>query len=430
MAPRCVAVAHSGGRDSTALLHATLRQAAALDLRVAALHVHHGLQAQADDWLLHVQHQCARWADEGLPIRLLHRRLEGRPARGESVEAWARRERYRALAEMACEAGAQLVLLAHHRRDQAETFLLQALRGGGADALAAMPTSIVREEVTWARPWLDQPREAIEAYIAQHRLVYVDDASNDEPRFARNRLRLQVWPALTAAFADAETTLSAAAQRAQLDAQCLRELAELDLTAVAQGDALRIDRWSALSGARRANVLRAWLRGRGGAGASLIDRLLAELPRGHAPARWPIEGGELLRYRGVLAWRPVTVREAPMPSSPTLLKVDRPGIHVLDAWGGALHVEVAEAGGVAVERFTAPVELRLRAGAEQFQREPRSTPRSLKKQYQATGIAPWLREGPLVYCAGELVFVPGLGVDARALAAPGSPQWRLRWVPA
>jgi tRNA(Ile)-lysidine synthase len=123
--PPVVAVAFSGGRDSTALLHATLRAARDGGVQVVALHVHHNLQPEADTWLAHAQQVCQRWS-RGAPLRLLHRRLAGTPARGDSVEAWARRERYRALADMAHEAGAELVLLAQHRRDQAETFLLRA----------------------------------------------------------------------------------------------------------------------------------------------------------------------------------------------------------------------------------------------------------------------------------------------------------------
>merc|ERR1739841_308703 len=114
---------------------------------------------------------------------------------------------------MARQAGADLLLLAHHRRDQAETLLLQALRGAGVAGLAAMPRQDWRDGVLWVRPWLDHPREAIEAYIAQHGLRHIDDDSNGDPRFARNRLRLQVWPALQAAFPQAKAALAASADR-------------------------------------------------------------------------------------------------------------------------------------------------------------------------------------------------------------------------
>ena len=113
-----VAVAVSGGRDSMALLHCTARAAKALGIQVIALHVHHGLQKQADEWAAIIEKACKRWS-----VGIATRRLEAKPPKGDSVEAWARRERYAALAAMAQEAGAGLVLLAHHQRDQAETFL-------------------------------------------------------------------------------------------------------------------------------------------------------------------------------------------------------------------------------------------------------------------------------------------------------------------
>ncbi len=295
MARPRVAVAASGGRDSTALLHCTARAALGLDIEVHALHVHHGLNPEADAWLAQVAVQCRRWGAAFAAVR-----LEGAPGRGDSVEAWARRGRYRALARMAQERGAGLVLLAHHRRDQAETFLIQALRGGGAAGLAAMPRRAEREGIVWARPWLDQPRASIDAYLRRHRLRFVDDASNDDLRFARARLRTQVWPALEGAFADAEATLVRAAGRAAVEARLLAEVAAADLEAVACGaDVLAVDPWLALSPARRVNVLRAWL-GRTlplPVPETLVRRLADELPA-CLHAEWPAGPGRLrLRRR-------------------------------------------------------------------------------------------------------------------------------------
>jgi tRNA(Ile)-lysidine synthase len=422
---RVVAVAFSGGRDSTALLHATLQSAAALGLRVAALHVHHGVMPQADAWLLDAQRRCERWAKGGLPVEFHVQRLTGRPRGGESVEAWARRERYIALGAMAREAGASLVLLAHHRRDQAETFLLQALRGGGAQGLSAMPYTVTRAGLTWARPWLEMPRSAIETYVKQHRLRFVDDASNEDPRFARSRLRHEVWPSLSAAFADAEAVLASAARRAQQEAECLHEIAARDIEEVSDGPALSIERWNRLSMGRRANVLRAWLRacaGRG-VGDSLVSRLLDELGARSGPARWPCDGFDLRRYRGRLTCE-ATLRPASATSE--ALTIRRPGVYPLPAWGGALHVEQVDEGGIAWERLE-HAQARARAGGEQIQRTPRGVARSLKKQYQAAGMAEWQRGGPLLYCGDQLVFVPGLGLDARAIAPAGVPQATLRW---
>jgi len=426
MAPPRLAVAASGGRDSTALLHAAARAGSKLGIEVLALHVHHGLQPEADRWLVHLRAQCRRWAAAGLPVTLAWRRLEGRPAPGDSVEAWARRERYAALAGMAREGGADLVLLAHHRRDQAETFLLQALRGAGPAGLAAMPALALRDGITWARPWLDQPREAVEAYLRHHRLSHVEDASNANARFARSRLRQSVWPALSGAFPDSDGVLAAAAKRAQEADACLRELADVDLQACADDAGLHLARWRALSPARRANVLRAWL-GRAlaqGVPESLLQRLLLELP-GQPGARWQADGCELRGHGGVLhVVQPATT---PSQAAPLHLDLRRPGRYALADWAGAFVVETAQQGGVAAARLR-DCELRLRSGGEQFQRAPGGVPRSLKKQFQALGVPAWQRDGPLLYAGDDLLFVPGLGIDGRQQAGSG-PRRHLHWEP-
>lgn len=426
---RCIAVAYSGGRDSTALLHATLVQAAAIGIDVVALHVHHGLSPNADHWLAHCEAQCLRWARRGLPVRLLARRLTDQPERGDSIEAWARRARYRALRAGALEAGASAVLLAHHRRDQAETVLLQALRGAGPAGLAGMPARVERDGVVWLRPWLARPRSEIEAYVRRHRLVHIDDESNIDPRFARNRLRLEVWPALSAAFSDAEVTLAATATWAAEANQALNELAELDLDAVANAQGLDASSWRALSAARRSNVLRAWLkRAAGGeaAPASLVLRLLDEL-LAQRTARWPHPAGELRLYRGILSFdaRAAAPRTAGVARE-TTLHVPRAGTYRLPGWGGSLRVARVREGGVPLA-WLGTLELKAREGAEQFQTGVGRPPRSLKKQFQNAGIAAWDRDGPLVYSGGQLVFVPGLGLDARVIGLPGQPLVALHW---
>ncbi len=288
-----VAVAFSGGRDSLALLHATCRSAQTLGLQVLALHIHHGLMPEADGWLASAQRLCARWRRRGWPLRLRWAHLAGRPAAGDSVEAWARQGRHAALAALAVEEGATLLLLAQHRRDQAETFLLQALRGGAPAGLSAMPEHIHRNGIVWARPWLGQPRTAIDAYVRAYRLRPIDDPSNSDTALARNRLRLLVWPALEAAFGHAETTLAAAAARAQETRAALDELAALDLAPLvdAQGR-LAVAGLRRLSAARQANALRAWWAASSGHSApqALVSRLLGELKQ-LGVARWPAGAG-------------------------------------------------------------------------------------------------------------------------------------------
>jgi tRNA(Ile)-lysidine synthase len=427
VATSVVAVAWSGGRDSTALLHATLVAALPLCIEVVALHVHHGLSAHADAWLAHCEAQCRRWKRRGLPVRLCVERVAARPARGESVEAWARQVRYRALRRMAQEQGATLVLLAHHRRDQAETLLLQALRGAGVAGLAGMPRQVQRDGVTWARPWLAEGRDAIEAYARRHRLQHVDDDSNADVRFARNRLRLEVWPKLVDAFPQAEATLADSAAWAQEAAANVADLAAVDLAALEQGDAsLALAGLQALPAHRQRNALRHWLRRRTDTvpPASLLQRMERELAA-RGTQRWPVPGGELRSHRGRLSFAAAAVRAA-APTPESRLCIEKAGRHALPGWGGTLIVRRVRSGGVPFA-WLAQLDLRAREGGERFQAGVGRPPRSLKKQYQSAGIPQWQRDGPLLYGGGQLVFVPGLGIDARVFGLPGQAQARLEW---
>ena len=431
MTAPCVAVAYSGGRDSSALLHATLAVAAIHGIRVVALHVHHGLSVNADVWLAHCERQCRRWAARDLPVGFDWRRLAGQPPRGESVEAWARRARYAALREMALAHGAPLVLLAHHRLDQAETLLLQALRGAGVAGLAGMPRSIEREGITWARPWLDTPSGCIAAYVRRYRLRQVEDDSNADRRFARNGLRLDVWPALSAAFPQAETALATAAGWAREARVCAEELAALDLAPLVEAQGLDLAAWARLSPARRSNALRAWLKAQTGAAvpAAMVQRLLSELP-GRAPAQWQVGSVGLRRYRGLLRCQIAKSGPAPAPAPSAkvnALSLARAGTYALPGWAGRLRVRRVTAGGVPLSCLSA---LRVveRRGGEQFQMAPGRPARSLKKQFQELAVPAWSRDGPLLCCGEQLLYVPGLGIDARARAAKGVPQVSLQWL--
>lgn len=431
MKPKRVAVAVSGGLDSTALWHATARRAADLGgLQVIALHVHHGLQPQADAWASHLQRQARRWAANGLPVSMQWTRLQTRPQAGESIEAWARRERYAALAHMARTLGVELVLLAHHRRDQAETFLLQALRGAGPAGLSGMPREATRQGLVWARPWLEQPREAIEAYVRRHRLGFVEDPSNADARLARNRLRCDVWPALTTAFDATEPSLCASARRAQEAAACLVELARMDQQLVCSPEGW-LDRsaWLALSKARRGNVMRRWLAtvDTQGVPETLVQRLMNELPTATS-ACWPCGDGQLRLHAGQLRFAADGVPAARPPDHVVRIDLSREGWAPVPSWRGAFELRATDHQGLSPQ-WLRDCELRARSGGERFQRAPGQLPRSLKKQYQAAGVPAWERDGPLLFAMDDLLFVPGLGIDARRHAAQGTSMLSLRWVP-
>ena len=437
-----IAVAYSGGRDSTALLHATARMARELGhVQVLALHVHHGLSAHADAWLAHAQAQCAYWAAEGLPVSLISRHLHLKPNPGQSIEALARQQRYAALTDMALQAGIDTILLAHHRQDQAETFLLQALRGGGVAGLASMPQHVQRHGVTWVRPWLHHSPEAVASYVAQHALVHIEDDSNADVRLARNRLRLQVWPAMQQAFEQAESGLSQAASHLADVLACQQQWLHDHLPGVLSEQAvLNVAALKSHPPGPQRELLRAWFRLASGGHAlpaSWTHRL--QLEAGHGPAQWPIQlmrdgyphvHGRVLLYRGQLSWHADPVAgQAVALNSVLPLCIEGEGILAVPEAHGQLLVQPVSQGGVALHWLHA-CQLRSRQGGEHFQLALGRPARSLKKQFQSMGVPAWARQAPLLWAKDQLVYVPELGIDARVQAAPGEEQYSLTWVPA
>lgn len=405
-----VAVAYSGGLDSTALLHAATRTGA----RVVACHVHHGLQPVADVWA-----QQAEVTAKALGAEFALARLNGSPAPGESIEAWARAGRHQALHDLARAAGVDLLLLAHHRRDQAETFVLQALRGAGMAGLAAMPRLQWRDGLCWARPWLDQPRERILAYAMAHGLNWIEDPSNADARFARNRLRQVLWPA----FPEGDAGLAQSARWAAEANALAADVAAEDLQRLSRAGCLDLAALQTLSLPRRRNALRHWLTAQlGTVPASLVDRLMAESRPG-ATQTWPAPGARLHAYRDRLYVEPAL----PVPVGTVAIDLSRPGRYPQPPWRGAWVVEAAAHGVPAAVLST--LTQRPRAEGDQFQRAAASVARRIKKAAQQAGLPPWRRDGPvLVDADGRLVAMAGLGMDARAFAGGDEPQRVLRWV--
>jgi tRNA(Ile)-lysidine synthase len=208
--------------------------------------------------------------------------------------------------------------------------------------------------------------------------------------------------------------------------RCLDDLAAQDVVTLLRGDGLLIQGLLELAGHRRTNALRHWMKTVGVvASASLLERLHDELVRGRTKA-WPAGGGELRSHRGVL--RHVPAAAAPQDEREGRVNVTRAGRHALPGWGGTLVLRRVGEAGVPLA-WLGELELRPRAGGEQFQAGLGRPPRSLKKQYQAAGIPEWQRDGPLLFSGGQLVFVPGLGLDTRVIGLPGQPQVSITWEP-
>lgn len=293
-----LAVAYSAGADSTALL-------AAACLRwpggVVALHVHHGLQTAADEFESTARRVCLV-LDVGFKVGHVNARAQP----GQSPEDAARVARYQALADMSRKEGACAVLLGQHADDQLETLWLALGRGAGLPGLAGMSERFERHGVLFGRPFLNVPGQALRQWVQSSGLPFVDDPSNQDLRFTRNRVRAQLAPAWNACFpGHRETVMRSMRHMAQAQA-LLEELGHDDLAAV--GVPPRIDGLQSLSRPRQANALRLWLRQAEGVAPSeaqlveLLDQVHACRTRGHG-LRIKVATGFVLRDRDRLVYR-------------------------------------------------------------------------------------------------------------------------------
>lgn len=394
-------VAFSGGLDSTVLLHllARLNRQHALP-PLTAIHIHHGLQPVADAWPEHCQAFCAQLS---VPLQVV--RVEVPP--GASIEQAARRARYGALATGLGEG--EVVVIAQHRDDQAETLLFRLLRGAGVRGLAAMPTSRALGRGQLVRPLLSVSRAELERYAHEHKLSWVEDPSNRDTAYARNFLRHDVWPVLTQQWPQAAQSLARSAMHMAEAQQLLGELAMQDL---APGSTPAPFAWLALpslslapllqlSDARQRNALRHWL-------APLtrlpdIDhwagwRSLREAADDAMPL-WRLADGELRRAEGRLWWLSGDWLTEPvaLPPFAGTTPVVLPG-------NGAVHWSGELPGGA--------LRLAYRRGGERIHLSGRGR-RDLKRLLNESNIPTFVRNRlPLLYQGEELLAVGNL------------PQWR------
>lgn len=293
------AVALSGGADSCALLLACARRWPG---QVRAVHVHHGLQAAADGFMRHCEDLC-----EQLKVPLVVQYMQAVHALGESPEEAARQARYTAFVQVLKQhwgGTIQDMVLAQHADDQIETLLLALSRGAGLPGLSAMPERRERDGLVIHRPWLTVPGSELRAWLQKLGVSWVEDPSNTDLRYTRNKIRHVLTPALEAAFPAYRQTLARSARHAAQAQSLLVELAEQDLLQV--GSPPRIAMLQALSEARQANVLRHWLQQQGvQASTRQLEALLVQIQacqtRGH---QIDIKVGEgfVRRSGAVLGW--------------------------------------------------------------------------------------------------------------------------------
>jgi len=272
-----VAIAYSAGADSTALLMAAQERWPG---QLVALHVHHGLQAAADDFEWQARAVCERL---GISFRSV--RIQAGHEPGQSPEDAARIKRYTALAVMAQSAAARCVLLGQHADDQAETLMLALSRGAGLPGLAGMAERFERHGVVFGRPLLSLPSQALRDWLVAGGHAFVDDPTNVDPRYTRNRIRAQLLPAWEACFPGFRPMLARSARHAAQAQTLLDDLARIDLAQT--GSPPAIPMLQTLSRERQANVMRHWLRSSAGVAASaaqldeLLDQIADCTTRGH-----------------------------------------------------------------------------------------------------------------------------------------------------
>lgn len=376
-------IACSGGLDSIALLHALTTSAKTGNRKLRALHVHHGLHPDADAWAAHCQRAC----DElGVPLRIV--RIVVACDGGEGLEAAARRARYAAFEK---ELGDDEVLaLAHHRDDQAETFLLRALRASGPDGLAAMrPWRRFGRSWLW-RPLLQRSRAELLAYAQHHGLRWIEDPSNADTTFDRNFLRRRVLPLLRERWPQADAGFSRSAALCAEASELLREDDSLMLAAAqaaAGGDDPRtLSRATlrALAPARRARVLRHWAATLGlpplpAEGVARIEHEVLDA-RDDADARFAWHGASVRRWRDLLY---ADRQRAALPGE----------LHI--EWNGETPALLPDGSSLrlhGVSRFDSPIVIHARQGGERITLPGRSHSHALKQVLQDVGVPPWLRE--------------------------------------
>jgi len=414
----------SGGVDSVVLLHLLHQLSPRYSWHLSALHVHHGISPQADAWAAFCADLCARLH---IPFQIEH--VDIAPLRDMGIEAAARKLRHAALDRQPMDA----IALAHHLDDQAETLLLQLLRGAGVRGASAMPLSRQRDGApALLRPLLDVARSELVAYAQQHELQWVEDESNADESYPRNFLRQRVLPLLEQCFPSYRATLARSASHFAEASELLDQLAQQDAPDLSpspacgrggrgEGDefSLEVSRLQSLAQPRAKNLLR-WFLHQCGATmpqAVQLDDMLQQLcdARQDAAVCVIFGGWQVRRYRG----RAYALR--------ALGEFDR---NLVLTWNGEaalnwpalntlLHFRHTNGSGISLTKLQrAPLTLRLRSGGERLRPQSHAATRTLTNLLQEHHVPPWKRERlPLLYCGDELVCVPGVAIAAEYQAA-------------
>ncbi len=400
-------IAYSGGLDSQVLLH-LMHQLHSKNpsLQLRAVHINHGLSQSAAAWVGHCQQQAQHYH-----IPIIVQQLQLKKNNGESLEAQARRQRYAAFAEMLQPD--EILLTAHHQDDQAETLLLQLMRGAGVRGLSAMPAKKIFAKSYHARPLLQFSRDAIETYANLHQLKWVDDESNLDTNFDRNYLRQQVMPLLKTRWPSVTSTLRRTALHCASASDCLDDLAVMDLAAArtAQPSVIDVNPLKELSKTRMTNALRYWLHQLKILPPAtkklqhIIDDVIYANPDAIPCVSW--DQIELRRYRDkIFCLSPLLPHDSSL-----VLSWDFQAPLTLPSGLGSLHANQSAHCGIRADVDVTKISVRFRQGGEKICPAGRHETHALKKLLQEWGVPPWERERiPLIYFEEHLIAVVGFCV--------------------
>ncbi len=417
-----VVVAFSGGLDSSVLLHLCQRYAAATPIAVRALHVHHGLSANADSWQQHCRQYC-----EALGIAYQCLSVKVPQGARISVEEAARTARYQALdAELMSDG---LLVTAHHRQDQVETLLLQLKRGAGPKGLASMSVLQRRDAGAWqGRPLLDESRQTLLAYAEQQGLDWIEDESNRDERFDRNFVRISLLPQLEQRWPGFSSAVARSATLCAEQQQLVEELAALDLN-VCEHAAGCLDRFALqqLSPARQRNLLRYWLALQQAPMpsqaqlANVLNSMLNNNRAEHALVSW--QGWELrCQGRSLLVDRALPVNSEPctIKSLPADITIPLGQLSIAEVYGRGWRQPLADE----------PLTVRFRQHGVVCRPRGRGGARSLKKLFQEHQIPAWIRDHwPLIFYGEQLAGAVGLWLCEGFEAGPAQPGLSLSFEP-
>ncbi|MDU0810859.1 MAG: tRNA lysidine(34) synthetase TilS [Burkholderia sp.] len=435
-----IAIAYSGGLDSSTLLDAAVRVVGAS--RCIALHIHHGLSPNADVWANHTLKISASF---GVEFDMM--RIDVARNSGQGIEASARAQRYHALDSMCTRHQVTVLWLAQHADDQAETVLLQLLRGSGIAGLAAMaeyylPVSSVRlteSKVKRVRPVLHLSREQLERYAAERCLHWIEDESNKDIRYARNALRKYVLPNISTYFPGFRNTLFRAAKNASVAQNLLDDLAELDFSAAVLDGKYTLSHSALISfnDARAANLLRYWIRkfGLQSPSASRLYNMIRQLRNVHNSYSLCVNhsGYSLRLYRDFIYFEKIKNNHNKVRTESRCIWRGQE-IWYLPKWSGTFIFALTSPDDVYAvsdaQLRNAILLARQRRGGERMYTKKNGQARTLKNLFQERGVPVWQRDVPLLYIGDQLLYVPKLGINFNALCgresieSETSTRWR------